>query len=116
MRLYSLFMGPPEQDAEWIDGGVEGANRFLRRLWRLALESVAEMAPGIPAAAPAEGPGAELVRKTHATIDAVTRDIGERFAFNTAESAVHELVNGAAGHAPTRRPSSAASPSRPRSR
>jgi leucyl-tRNA synthetase len=93
VRLYSLFLGPPERDAEWFDGGVEGSNRFLRHLWRVAVESVAEMAPGIPAAAPADGPGAELVRKTHATIDAVTRDIGERFAFNTAESAVHELVN-----------------------
>jgi leucyl-tRNA synthetase len=93
VRLYSLFLGPPEQDAEWFDGGVEGSNRFLRRLWRLALESVAEMAPGIPAAVQADGPGAELVRKTHATIDTVTRDIGARFAFNTAESAVHELVN-----------------------
>jgi leucyl-tRNA synthetase len=72
---------------------VEGSNRFLRRLWRLALESVDEMAPGIPAAVQADGPGADLVRKTHATIDTVTRDIGARFAFNTAESAVHELVN-----------------------
>ena len=51
------------------------------------------MAPGIPAAAPAEGPGAELVRKTHWTIDKVTRDIGERFAFNTASRPCMELVN-----------------------
>ena len=93
VRLYSLFLGPPDQDAEWFDGGVEGSNRFLRRLWRAAMESVDELPPGIPEAAPAEGPGAELVRRTHATIDAVTRDIGDRFAFNTAESAVHELVN-----------------------
>jgi leucyl-tRNA synthetase len=95
VRLYSLFLGPPDQDAEWTDGGVEGANRFLRRLWRAAMESVEELPPGIPDAdaVAADGPGAELVRRTHATIAAVTRDIGDRFAFNTAESAIHELVN-----------------------
>jgi leucyl-tRNA synthetase len=93
VRLYSLFLGPPDQDAEWFDGGVEGSHRFLARLWRAALESAEELPPGIPAAVAADGPGAELVRKTHATIDAVTRDIGDRFAFNTAESAIHELVN-----------------------
>src|SRR5207342_830228 len=93
VRMYSLFLGPPDQDAEWFDGGVEGSHRFLSRLWRLAVESAAELPPGIPAAATADGPGAELVRKAHATIDVVTRDIGARFAFNTAESAIHELVN-----------------------
>jgi leucyl-tRNA synthetase len=92
VRLYSLFLGPPDQDAEWFDGGVEGSHRFLARLWRLALQSAEELAPGIPAAAPADGAGAELVRKTHWAIDRVTNDVGERFAFNTAESAVHELV------------------------
>jgi leucyl-tRNA synthetase len=93
VRMYSLFLGPPDQDAEWFDGGVEGSHRFLSRLWRLAVQSAAELPPGIPASAPADGPGAELVRKAHATIDVVTRDIGARFAFNTAESAIHELVN-----------------------
>jgi leucyl-tRNA synthetase len=93
VRLYSLFLGPPEQDAEWFDGGVEGSHRFLARLWRLAHASAAEMPPGIPESAPAEGVGAGLVRKAHATIDKVTNDIGARFAFNTAEAAVHELVN-----------------------
>src|SRR6266516_4540048 len=93
VRLYSLFLGPPEQDAEWFDGGVEGSHRFLVRLWRLACRSAAEMPPGIPRSAPAEGPGADLVRKAHWAIEKVTNDVGERFAFNTAESAVHELVN-----------------------
>src|SRR6478609_919514 len=92
VRLYSLFLGPPEQDAEWFDGGVEGSHRFLARLWRLAVESADELPPGIPASAPAEGPGAALVRKAHWAIDRVTNDVGDRFAFNTAESAVHELV------------------------
>ena len=116
VRMYSLFLGPPEQDAEWFDGGVEGCHRFLARLWRLALESAAELPPGIPASAPAEGPGADLVRKTHWTIDRVTSDIGERFAFNTAESAVHELVHDAPGCARRDARSSAASPWRPRCR
>jgi leucyl-tRNA synthetase len=93
VRLYSLFLGPPEQDAEWFDGGVEGSHRFLAKLWRLAQASAAEMPPGIPASVPADGPGADLVRKAHATIEKVTNDIGARFAFNTAEAAVHELVN-----------------------
>jgi leucyl-tRNA synthetase len=92
VRMYSLFLGPPDQDAEWFDGGVAGCYRFLARLWRLVNESVAERGPGIPDSAPAEGPGAALVRKTHWAIDKVTRDVGERFAFNTAQSALHELV------------------------
>ena len=93
VRMYSLFLGPPEQDAEWFDGGVAGCHRFLARLWRLAHESAAEMGPGIPGSAPAEGPGTDLVRKTHQTIDRMTNDIGERFAFNTAQSAAHELLH-----------------------
>jgi leucyl-tRNA synthetase len=93
VRMYSLFLGPPEQDAEWFDNGAKGCHDFLARLWRLALESAAELEPGIPASVPAEGPGAELVRKTHWTIDRVSHDVGDRFAFNTAQSAVHELVN-----------------------
>jgi leucyl-tRNA synthetase len=92
VRMYSLFLGPPDQDAEWFDGGVEGSHRFLARLWRLAVESAAEAPPGIPGSAPAEGAGADLVRKAHWAIDRVTNDVGDRFAFNTAESAVHELV------------------------
>jgi leucyl-tRNA synthetase len=106
VRMYSLFLGPPEQDAEWFDGGVVGCNKFLARLWRLAHASAVELAPGIPDSAPAEGPGAELVRKAHRTIDRVTTDIGERFAFNTAQSAVHELVHmlqGAADATPEQR-------------
>ena len=72
-------------------------------------ESVDELAPGIPASAPADGPGGELVRKAHWAIDKVTRDIGERFAFNTAESAVHELVGDVQDTPGGDAPSSAAS-------
>ena len=91
-RLYTLFLGPPDQDAEWQDTGVAGQHRFLARLWRLVNEIVAEHGSGIPAAAAADGDGAELVRKAHWAIDKVSGDVGERFSFNTAQSAVHELV------------------------
>ena len=91
-RLYTLFLGPPEQDAEWQDSGVAGQHRFLARLWRLANEVVASHGTGIPAAVAADGPGGDMVRKAHWAIDKVSADIGERFSFNTAQSAVHELV------------------------
>jgi leucyl-tRNA synthetase len=91
-RLYTLFLGPPDQDAEWQDTGVAGQHRFLARLWRLVNEIVEAHGTGIPAAADATGAGAEMVRKAHWAIDKVTSDIGERFSFNTAQSAVHELV------------------------
>ena len=92
-RLYTLFLGPPEHDAEWQDGGVAGQHRFLARLWRLVNQVVDRHGPGIPDTVAADGEGAALVRKAHWAIDKVTGDIGERFAFNTAESAVHELVS-----------------------
>ncbi|HZR93054.1 MAG TPA: leucine--tRNA ligase [Gaiellaceae bacterium] len=86
VRLYILFMGPPDQDMEWKDSGLEGMSRFLRRLWRV----VNEVAERAPLDGKAEG---ELAQKAHAAIAKVTDDIGRRFAFNTAISAVMELVN-----------------------
>jgi leucyl-tRNA synthetase len=91
-RLYTLFLGPPDQDAEWQDGGVAGQHRFLARLWRLVHQTVERHGPGVEIAAPVDGAGGPLVRKAHWAIDKVTGDIGERFSFNTAQSAVHELV------------------------
>jgi leucyl-tRNA synthetase len=91
-RLYTLFLGPPDQDAEWQDGGVAGQYRFLSRLWRLVNDAVERHGPGIPESAPAEGGGSAMVRKAHWAIAKVTEDTGERFSFNTAQSAVHELV------------------------
>jgi leucyl-tRNA synthetase len=87
-RCYILFIGPPDQGADWSDEGVGGVHRFLARLWRLASEV------GAGDAAPAGEPSA-LLRKTHWAIDKVTSDLGDRFAFNTAISAVMELVNDA---------------------
>ena len=81
-----LFLGPADQDMEWTDEAVEGMARFVRRLWRV----VQRGGRACPAGEPAGGP---LARKAHATIAKVTDDIGRRFAFNTAISAVMELVN-----------------------
>jgi leucyl-tRNA synthetase len=85
VRLYILFMGPAEQDAEWQDSGIEGTSRFLTRLWRLVSEAAAR-----PAGEPGESP---LVVKAHQTIAKVTDDLGRRFVFNTPIAAVMELVN-----------------------
>ena len=89
-RLYLLFIGPVEQDAEWQDSGFEGIVRFLYRLWRVGMEHA-----GKPADDPGDTP---LARKAHATIDKVTDDIGRRFALNTPIAAVMELVNEISRH------------------
>jgi leucyl-tRNA synthetase len=85
-RLAILFIGPADQDMEWTESGVEGMQRFVRRLWRLVGE-VAE-------AAPHDAPGdTALARKAHRTIARATDDLGRRLQFNTPISAVMELVN-----------------------
>ncbi len=85
-RLYLLFIGPVDQDAEWQDAGFEGIVRFLHRLWRTALEQAEK-----PTVEPV--PDTPLARKAHRTIEKVTDDIGRRFALNTPIAAVMELVN-----------------------
>jgi leucyl-tRNA synthetase len=111
LRTYVCFMAPPIKGGDWTDEGVEGIFRFLSRLWRLGKE-VAEKAPkevGAPAAGgdekdlaqevaageevPIDGDARELLAKASWAIDKVTRDIDPRFQFNTAISAVMELVN-----------------------
>jgi leucyl-tRNA synthetase len=95
-RFFCLFAAPPERDLEWSEQGVEGGFRFLNRVWRLA----AVVMDGIKDVQPYEGnldglddKLRELYRKTHQTIKRVTRDIEDRFHFNTAISAVMELFN-----------------------
>jgi leucyl-tRNA synthetase len=86
VRLYTLFMGPADEDMDWHDAGLEGAWRFLNRLWRVAHEQAARSG--------GEDPGAgELARRTHRTIAKVTDDIDRRFFFHTPIAAVMELVN-----------------------
>jgi leucyl-tRNA synthetase len=99
-RCYVLFMGPLEQDAPWSDTGVAGVYRFLSRLWRLGddLAGEAEPAGGWGPVLGGWGPDLEggalaIVRKANWAIEKVTHDIGGRYSFNTAISAVIELVN-----------------------
>jgi leucyl-tRNA synthetase len=96
LRLYTLFIGPPEKDVEWSDRGIEGASRFLRRLWTCVYENherlarARETAPQIAAMQPQER---ELYRKLHSTIDSITRAIETDFRFNTAIAHAMELLN-----------------------
>jgi leucyl-tRNA synthetase len=93
VRLFMMFAAPPEQSLEWSDSGVEGAHRFLKRLWRMVNEHTAS--GEAPAVDPANLNGAQkdLRRKTHETIAKVSDDISRRLTFNTAIAAVMELLN-----------------------
>jgi len=93
-RMFCLFASPPEKDLDWSDQGVEGSARFLNRVWRLFHEqqdALTDVKP-LPVGAVLEGDPKSLRQKTHKAIKKVTEDI-ERFHFNTAISAVMELVN-----------------------
>ena len=96
-RLMILFAGPPEMDMEWSEQGIEGATRFLNRVWRIVRQyhqlfeekKLHEEA----SAKSIRKEFIKLERKTHQTIKKVTEDIEERFHFNTAISTIMELVN-----------------------
>ncbi|MGS0765143.1 leucine--tRNA ligase [Syntrophomonas curvata] len=94
-RLFILFASPPERDLEWSDQGVEGCYRFLNRVWRLVTayaDIVGEV--NIPAVfAELDNEARKLRFRTHASIKKVSEDIGGRFNFNTAISAIMELSN-----------------------
>ena len=93
-RMFCLFASPPEKDLDWSDQGVEGSARFLNRVWRLFYEQdhrLQDVRP-LPFGAVLKGDQKLLRQKTHQTIKKVTEDI-ERFHFNTAISAIMELVN-----------------------
>ncbi len=95
-RLFILFAAPPEKDLEWSDQGVEGCHRFLQRVWRLVTGIVRDFAAPVGGWGGAAGDGTAgtaLRRALHRTIKKVGDDIRERFNFNTAISAVMELVN-----------------------
>jgi leucyl-tRNA synthetase len=94
-RLFSLFAAPPEKDLDWNDHGVEGASRFLNRIWRfvLAHADALRAAPVAGAGAPVSTGGRAFRRTLHETIGRVTHDIETEFHFNTAVSAIMELVN-----------------------
>ncbi len=95
-RVYTLFVGPPEKDAVWDDQGVLGAHRFLWRVWQMVVDHMAQAkaAPAKPAnAAKLPEPFKSLYRKVHETIKKVTEDMEGDFKFNTAISAIMELLN-----------------------
>jgi len=92
-RTYICFMGPPIKGGDWSDEGVDGVFRFLSRVWRLAQEVEERTDGNADVADQVSGDARELLAKAHWAIDKVTRDIEPRFQFNTAISAVMELVN-----------------------
>ena len=93
-RCYILFIGPPDQDADWSDSGADGMHRFLGRLWRACAEAADELPDEpVPSVGPARPDDERLLRKAHWAIDKVTTDMSERFNFNTAIAAVMELFN-----------------------
>jgi leucyl-tRNA synthetase len=95
-RLFCLFAAPPEKDLEWSEQGVEGGFRFLNRVWRFA-SSVMDSIVGVECfhgrLDDLDDSVKELHRKTHQTIYRVTKDIEDRFHFNTAIAAIMELFN-----------------------
>ena len=97
VRLFIMFAAPPRDSLEWSDAGVEGAHRFLKRLWKAVAGFVAAgdaAAPVAPIdAAALDDDQRALRRKTHETIRKVSDDIGRRYTFNTAIAAVMELLN-----------------------
>jgi len=92
-RLFSLFAAPPEKDLDWNDHGVEGASRFLNRVWRFVFSHIDALKAASRRAAPTTDEGRAFRRTIHETIKRVTDDIERDFHFNTAISAVMELVN-----------------------
>ncbi len=92
-RLFMMFAAPPEQSLEWSDEGVEGAYRFMKRLWKAVQQHVAHGRAtllDVPSLSPAQR---DLRRQVHETLAKVTTDIGRRRTFNTAIAAVMELMN-----------------------
>jgi leucyl-tRNA synthetase len=93
-RLFSLFAAPPEKDLDWNDHGVEGASRFINRVWRFVTAHLEEIRGAAAGPGRTPSPEARAFRRTiHETIARVTDDLERDFHFNTAVSAVMELVN-----------------------
>ena len=93
VRLFMMFAAPPEMSLEWSDAGVEGAYRFVKRVWKLAHEHVARGPAAELDVASLTEAQRELRRLVHQTIAKVSDDVGRRSTFNTAIAAVMELVN-----------------------
>ncbi|MGB9430506.1 MAG: leucine--tRNA ligase [Gammaproteobacteria bacterium] len=101
VRLFMLFTAPPEQTLEWSEAGVEGAHRFLKRLWKAVAEHVnAGAIPKLDVKVLNDGQR-DLRRQVHGTTAKVGDDIGRRYTFNTAVAAVMELLNAVTGDTDT---------------
>jgi leucyl-tRNA synthetase len=92
-RLFTMFAAPPEQSLEWSDAGVEGAHRFLRRLWKAGYKHLQAGAVAAYAGGELSDAAKSLRRQLHQTIQKVSDDIERRKQFNTAIAAVMELMN-----------------------
>ena len=93
VRLYIIETSPPDQMLEWSGSAVEGASRFLRRLWRVVREHVAQGPVPDLDVSRLDGAGRELRCRIHETIAKVSDDVGRRYKFNTACAACRELIN-----------------------
>jgi len=93
VRLFSVSDSPPHQSLEWSESGVEGASRFLRRVWTQVMSHVAEGPAGPLDSAALDGQQKEMRRLVHDTIAKVSDDISRRYTFNTAIAAIMELTN-----------------------
>jgi leucyl-tRNA synthetase len=98
VRLFTMFASPPDQSLEWSDTGVEGASRFLRKLWRNISEHIAAGEPPALDTGILDEEQKALRRKLHESIAKVSDDIGRRQTFNTAIAAVMELQNALVRH------------------
>ena len=92
-RLFMMFASPPDQSCEWSDAGVEGANRFLRRVWRLAHGHVSAGLPGKLDVAALSDEQKAVRRAIHLAIKQASNDIGQHHKFNTAVAQVMTLMN-----------------------
>ena len=90
VRLYMMFTAPPEQSLEWSESSVEGASRFIKKVWNLVIEREFE-----EIAEPKGFTKEEIAlrRKTHSTLKKITNDFETRYSFNTAIAAIMELLN-----------------------
>jgi len=99
VRIFVLFAGPPEKDMEWTEGGIEGASRYLQRVWRIAVkwsDRISAVPDPVAALAGSDGlaePQGKLRRRVHQIIQSVTENMEERLHLNTCISSLMELTN-----------------------
>ncbi|MBF0218535.1 MAG: leucine--tRNA ligase [Gammaproteobacteria bacterium] len=92
VRLFTMFAAPPEQSLEWNDAGVEGAHRFLKRLWAFAIEHSEQLGAGAPAAAPQSDQARKVRHEIHTILQQAITDF-DKYQFNTVVAACMKLLN-----------------------